>query len=186
MQTGNVRYFCLFLILLIFVGCTDANPKVSILRALDNFDFQRSFIITANMNSVPLQARCSKFIDQVDVSFDGGVTWVNTATYDPSVQSCSTGAYSVTMSSSKAPWNSITFTNGEVVNLKFRARSRAGMIVYRDVSVKFTPSATVHQEALVGTASAHSASMNLKSRLRGQQQRTAASTTYILRGRILE
>lgn len=187
MQTRIAKYFCLFLSLLIYVGCSDANPKVSALRALDEFDFTRNFITAVDLSSIPLQAKCSPFIDHVDVSFDGGTTWTNTSSYDTSSQfDCANKNYAVTLSNSKSPWNSMTFTNGEVLDVKFRALSRAGFYVYRDISVKYSPSASIKQEVLVGAGTSSSAGMVLKGRLRAQNQSVATGGSFVVKGRILE
>lgn len=169
------------------MGCTDANPKVSALRALDQFDFKKNFVVTADLNSVPLQATCSRFIDHVDVSFDNGTTWTNTSSYDATSQfDCGNSNYAVTLSNSKSPWNGMSFSNGQVVNVKFRALSRAGFFVYRDISIKYTPSATIRQEVLVGAATSKAAGLVLKGRLRAQKQSIASGGSFIIRGRILE
>ncbi len=187
MHSKYVRYLCLFLSLFIYVGCSDANPKVSTLRALDEFDFKKNFVVAADLSSVPLQAKCSRFIDHVDVSFDNGITWTNTSSYDTSSQfDCPNSNYAVTLSNSKSPWNSMSFTNGQVVNVKFRAMSRAGFYVYRDISVKYTPSATIRQEVLVGAGTSSATNIVLKGRVRAQKQTVATGGSFIVRGRILE
>ncbi|QDK38228.1 hypothetical protein [Bdellovibrio sp. NC01] len=173
---------CLFV-----AACTDANPNVAALRALDDFDFRKNFIVASDLLSVPLQAKCSAYVDRVDVSFDGGVTWTNTATYDTSsLLKCGSADYSVTLSNSKAPWSSMTFTTGQTVVVQFRAHTRANSYIYRDISVKYTPSATIRQEVLAGSGSASGSGYKLTGRLRAQKQTVATGSGVILRGRILE
>ncbi|MDG0816204.1 hypothetical protein [Bdellovibrio svalbardensis] len=169
------------------MGCTDANPKVAALHALDEFEFKKNFVVTADLSSIPLQAKCSRFIDHVDVSFDSGATWTNTSTYDTSSQfDCANSNYTMTLSNSKAPWNSMSFTSGQVVNVKFRALSRVGNYVYRDISVKYTPSATIRQEVLVGAGTSTAANIVLKGRIRAQKQAVASGGSVVVKGRILE
>lgn len=183
----TIGHFCLLLSLLIFVGCTNATPHVAALRALDQFEFKTSNVVSADLSSVPLQAICSKFISSVDVSFDGGTTWQASTAYDATSTSCSaSGTYSLTLSNSKSPWSSETFTNGQNISVKFRAFSRAGYYVYREVIVKYTPSATIRQEVLAGAGSASGGGMQIKARLRAQRQVSSSGSGYILKGRIAE
>ncbi|HEX7675676.1 MAG TPA: hypothetical protein VF412_15985 [Bdellovibrio sp.] len=183
----TIGHFCLLLSLLFFVGCSDATPHVSALRALDQFEFKTTNVVSADLSVVPLQATCSKFISSVDVSFDGGTTWQASTSYDSASQPCSTaGNYTLTLSNSKSPWSSETFTNGQNISVKFRAFSRAGYYVYREVIVKYTPSATIRQEVLAGMGSSSNGSVKLKGRLRAQRQVSSSGSGYILKGRIAE
>ena len=160
---------------------------MSILHSLDDFNFQRNYISTSSLIKVPLQANCSKFIDVVDLSFDNGATWMSSTAYDASSQSCSSGnGFSLTLSNSKSPWSTHTFTIGDLITIKFRAITKMGETVYRDVTVRYTPTSTLHQETLVGAQISSGSGMILKSRLRAQQQHVATGGAFKIRGRILE
>lgn len=180
------RSTCLLFSLIFFVGCTDANPQVSSLKLLDGFEFQKSTIVTASLQEVSIQANCSRFIDQIDLSFDNGSTWTSSKDYDSTAQNCTNGLFSISLSSSKSPWNGASFTSGQNINVKFRARSRAGIMIYRDLSIQYTPSSTRRQEILVGASITSGGGLVLKGRARGQNQQvaTAAGSNLILRGRI--
>lgn len=184
---NNFRQVVLFLSFFIYVGCSDVNPQISALHPLNDFDFTKKFIVTANLNSVPLQAVCSRFIEHIDISFDGGSTWMNTTDYNSSSQpNCASNPYMVTLSKSKPPWSTAVFTNGQIINVKFRALSKTGSYAYRDISIKYTPSIPNSQETLVGAGTLSAAGMLLKSRLRAQEQHIAIGGNLIIRGRILE
>lgn len=169
------------------VGCSDANPTVSILRSIEGFDFSSPNIVTASLNSVPLQANCSAFVGGVEMSFDGGTTWITPTSYDPSAKSvCENGLFSVTLSDSKAPLNGMAISKGQIFTVKFRALPRIGNWIYRDVSVKYAPSSPLSEEILVGSQIQTGSGLVLHSRLRGQTQQVSQGGAFKIRGRITQ
>lgn len=168
-------------------GCSDANPTVSILRSIEGFDFSSSNIVTASLNSVPLQANCSAFVGGVEMSFDGGATWITPTSYDPSAKSvCENGSFSVTLSDSKAPLNGMAIAKGQIFTVKFRALPKVGSWIYRDVSVKYAPSSPLSEEILVGSQTQTGSGLVLHSRLRGQAQQISQGGAFKIRGRITQ
>ncbi|MGE5085491.1 MAG: hypothetical protein ACM3MG_04270 [Bacillota bacterium] len=172
--------FGLFLI----VGCSDASPTVSYLKAMDKFDFSATNVTTADLSSVPLKAECTSFLDRIELSFDGN-TWISSNTYDPnSKNSCSGGTYSINISNQISPLSGMNIKNGDTFPVQFRAFSRAGYYVYRTVQIKYTPSATIRQAILAGATTSSNSQNILKGRALASQQTTASGSGLILRGRI--
>ncbi|MGZ3773471.1 MAG: hypothetical protein ACXVCN_07150 [Bdellovibrio sp.] len=167
------------------VGCTDVNPNVSVLKSVNSFEFMKSQITTTSLFSIPLQASCSSYIQSVEMSFDGS-NWITLSAYDSTVKSnCDTGSISISLSNSKAPWNSMTFSSGQDITVKFRALPRVGPYVYRDVTIKYVPSPSFSQEVLAGAQVQTGNGMNLRGRVRSQNQQVASGGSFKIRGRIL-
>ncbi|MEK2646553.1 hypothetical protein [Bdellovibrio sp. BCCA] len=188
MNKWDVRKINILAPLLLFlVGCSDTTPSVSILRSIDGFDFVTTNVVTASMHSVPLQANCSAFVGQVEMSFDGGATWLQPTAYDPSAKSkCENGAFTVTLSNTKSPWSGMSFTNGQVVSVKFRALPRIGSWIYRTVNVKYSPSTPISQEVLAGSQTQTGTGLILHGRVRSQDQHIANGGGFTLKGRITQ
>ncbi|WP_374029178.1 hypothetical protein [Bdellovibrio bacteriovorus] len=187
MKLWELRKFNILALLFMVAGCSDTNPTVSILRSIEGFDFNPTNVVTASMNNVPLQATCSSFVGAVEMSFDGGTTWVTPTSYDPAVASqCANGSFQISLSDSKAPWSSMTFTNGQMVTVKFRAQPRIGNWIYRNVTIKYSPSTTISQEILAGAKTQTGTNMVLKGRVRAQEQHVASGGGFVIKGRIAQ
>lgn len=188
MNKRDVRKINILAPIVVFlVGCSDTSPTVSILKSIEGFDFVVPNVVTASMNSVPLQANCSAFVGSVEMSFDGGTTWMQPSAYDASAQSnCQNGAFSITLTNSKAPWNGMTFTNGQVFTMKFRAQPRIGSWIYRSVTIKYVPSSTISQEILAGSNMQKGTGLVLRGRVRAQDQHVANGGAYAIKGRITQ
>ena len=188
MQKWITKHICLIILGLSgIVGCSDANPTVSYLKAFDKFDFSITNVTTAELNSIPLHASCTSFLDRIDLSFDNGSTWTPSQTYDTgSNNSCSGGNYNITLSNSKAPLNAMTIKSGDTFIVQFRGFSRAGYYVYRTVNVKYSPAATIPQAILAGANHSTGSGLKLKSRALASKQTTATGSGLILRGRITQ
>ena len=190
MWTRIVRHLCVSTYILIVLGCTNATPEVSFLRPMDEFDFKKSFFTTSDLSGIPLEASCTKFIDHIDMSFDDGTTWNSVSAYDPSqpTNPCSNQLFQITLMSSKSPWSSMSIINGQTLKVKFRAQSRTGNYVYREISVKYTAGGTASQETLAGAHTSQDAGglFVLRGKVRAQQQSISSSSSYIIRGRILQ
>ncbi|WP_413568631.1 hypothetical protein ACLWBD_14060 [Bdellovibrio sp. HCB117] len=187
MKNWNVSKINILSIFLLVAGCTDTNPTVSILRSIDGFNFTNNHVITASMNSVALQAECSAFVGQVQMSFDGGTTWLNPADYQATAKnSCENGKFEITLSDAKAPWSSMTFANGDTVSVKFRAQPRVGDFIYRTVNVKYVPSSPMSHEILAGSQVQTGTGLHLRGRVRAQDQHVASGGGYKIRGRITQ
>lgn len=171
-------------------ACTDATPEVSFLAFPQTFELLSPQIATANLNSITVKGSCSSFITDIDLSFDGGTTWMALTAYDAaSLTECATAkTFSVTLSNSKAPWNGMTITAGQVLAVKFRAHSSATAAeLLASLTINYNPAISISQETLVGSSLAQSGgSFNLHSRVRYQQQEIATGGVYILKGRILQ
>lgn len=188
-QLGIVRYFICTFAALTIAGCTDANPTVSALKTIENFELKSPQIVTSSLNSISVQATCSVFITDVDVSFDNGSTWMTALTYDSATNfSCSTNkSFQMTLSNSKAPWSGMTVTAGQTLNVKYRARTRTNTYVTKDLQVLYNPGLSISQETLVGgRISQTGTGLQLRSRVRFQEQEIATGSGMILRGRILQ
>lgn len=187
MNHWGVRKLAILSLFIFSVGCSDTTPSVSMLRSIQGFDFLISNVVTASMNSVPLNANCSAFVGKVEMSFDGGTTWEQPSDYDSSVNSfCQNGSFAITLKKSKAPWDAMTFTSGQVFTMKFRAQPKVGDWIYRDVSIKYVPSTPKSQEILAGSVRQSGSGYVLHGKVRGQMQHTASSSSYVLRGRITQ
>lgn len=170
------------------IGCTDVTPTVGMLKVIEGFDFKSSKLMTASLSHVSLQASCSSFIEAIELSFDG-TSWIQPTAYDPAAKSmCDNGSFAITLSNSQAPWNAMSFANGQLITVKFRARSRIGNWIYRTVEIKYAPSTTISQEVLAGSQvqSNLGAAIVLRGRLRAQTQTVATGGAYKIRGRILQ
>lgn len=183
----SVRFKLFMLLALGLSACSDVNPTVTILRSIDGFEFENSAIVTSSLNSVPLKATCSSLITGVELSFDGGTTWLTANSYDPSAkQGCEGGSFNVTISNSKAPVNAMTLTSGQILTVKFRAQPKVGNFIYRDVTVKYSPSTPIKQEVLVGSQVQSGGGLVLRGRARSQQQHTALGGSFVMKGRIVQ
>jgi hypothetical protein len=176
--------FCLVFVL----GCSDAKPTVSFLRPMDNFEFKPSKdVVTSTLTAIPLHAECSRFITSVDLSFDGGSSWIGSSAYDSDYVICTKdGTYEITLSNSKSPMNSMTINNGDSFTVKFRAWSRAGMYVYRDVTVRYVPPAQIKQGILAGAGTQTGTGLILRGRILSHQQQTASGGGFKISGRVAE
>lgn len=187
MNKWDWRKITMLAVIGVLVGCKEANPTVSLLRSLEIFDFENSNIVTSSLDSVSLKASCSSFIESVELSFDGGTSWLQPSAYDPSAKSfCENGIFSISLSNSKSPWNAMSFTSGQVMTVQFRALSRRGDWLYRNVNIKFTPSSPLSQELLVGSKSQTGSGLILKGRLRAQDQNVASGGGFVIHGRIAQ
>lgn len=189
MNRWNVRKIYILIALFLSVGCTDVNPTVTMLKSIDDgFAFNASQITTASLFSVPLQASCSSLIQTVEMSFDGS-TWMPLSTYDAVAKStCENGAVSITLSNTKTPWKNMTFVNGQIITVKFRALPRIGPYIYRDVEIKYVPSSPVSQEILAGAQIQTGNGLKLRGKVRAQNQHVASggSGAVYIRGRIIQ
>jgi hypothetical protein len=179
--------FSVLILAFILNACTDADPKVSQLKSLENFDLTTPQIVTADLMAVSVVAKCSAFITSVDVSFDSGVTWTNANAYDAtSVLSCATTKeFKITLSQMKAPWSSMGITAGTTLPVQFRAHSRMGTEILRNLNILFTPGATTSQEVLIGGQLVQTGTgLKMRSRARFQQQSVVTGGGLILKGRI--
>jgi hypothetical protein len=185
-DVNRILYLGLFL-LTALSGCTNATPDVSFLNPNLKFQFLPSALTTSSMHSVTLFAECSSFIDNIQMSFDNGATWISPTSYDVAAKSkCENGKFAITLTDTKAPWNSVGFTNGQVVAVKFRATARIGNPVIRSVNILFSPSATISQEILVGASAQTGTGLRMKSRLRALQQTISSGGGYVMQGRITQ
>lgn len=144
MRIENLANLFLRLFILLSIttqmGCTNVNPQVSVMKTVDSFNFIKNEVISADLISVPLQASCSRFIQSVEVSFDGGTTWMNDKSYNPTTTDCNGGNYLITLSKNIVPWKNQVFFDGQVIPVKFRALSLMGFYIYRDINVKYSTS----------------------------------------------
>lgn len=188
----RIRYVSKIAILgflgLALAGCSDSTPEVQVLRALDDLTFNPQSIVTSSLNSVPLQARCAHYVNSIEMSLDGGATWLSPSAYDNTAStSCKDGKFQVQISNLKAPWNGMNITAGQTLKVKFRAQPRPGHYFYKEVSILYTPSTSRSQDILVGTASEQTGSgLRLKSRLRTSSQHVATGGNFRIHGRITE
>ncbi|NUN04262.1 MAG: hypothetical protein HUU57_00755 [Bdellovibrio sp.] len=157
------------------------------MRSIDGFEFENSAIVTSSLSSVPLRATCSSFITDVELSFDGGATWMAATNYDPNAkQGCAGGSFNVTISNTKAPTDAMTLTSGQILTVKFRAQPKMGNPIYREVTVKYSPSTPVKQEVLVGSGVQSGGGLVLRGRARSQQQHTALGGAFVMKGRVVQ
>nr|BFD60701.1 hypothetical protein CKG001_28080 [Bdellovibrio sp. CKG001]BFD64115.1 hypothetical protein BdHM001_27960 [Bdellovibrio sp. HM001] len=173
---------------LILAGCSDSNPQVQVLRALDDLTFNPQSIVTSSLTSVPIQARCAQYVNTIEMSLDGGATWLSPSAYDNSAaSSCKDGKFQVQLSNLKAPWNTMNITSGQTLKVKFRAQPRPGHYFYKEVEIQYTPSTSRSQDMLVGSATEQNGSgLRLKSRLRTSSQHVATGGNFRIQGRITE
>jgi hypothetical protein len=167
-------------------GCSDADPQVSLLRTMSEFEFVTNSVVTASLNSVPLTAKCSSFINKVELTFDDGATWIPSSTYDASSTSCANSKFDLTVTNNSAPLNGMTINSGDSITVKFRAYPRIGTPVTRTVTIKYTPSATIKQSVLAGTGEQSGTGYILKGHVQAHKQQVATGTNLILKGRILQ
>lgn len=168
-------------------GCSNITPEVALLRSMDALEFSPSSITTSSLSSVSLQATCSEFIGGIEMSLDGGATWITPSSYDSTAPSnCADGKFSVTLSNQKAPWNSQSVVSGQSLSVKFRAQPRPGNYFYRDVTIVYSPSIPKSQEILVGSADQAGAGFRLKAKLRAHNQVKAQGAGYVINGRIVQ
>lgn len=169
-------------------GCSDSTPEVQVLRALDDLTFTPQSIITSSLASVPVQARCAQYVNSIEMSLDGGATWLSPAAYDGTAgTSCKNGKFQVQLSNLKAPWSAMNITAGQTLTVKFRAQPRPGHYFYKEVSIQYTPSTSRSQDMLVGTGLEQTGSgLRLKSRLRTSSQHVATGGNFRIQGRITE
>lgn len=187
MNNWNVRKIYIYILAIFYIGCTDVNPTVTMLKSIDGFEFKSSQITTANLFSVPLQASCSSLIQSVELSFDGS-TWIQPTAYDPSAPAnCDSGTFSLTLTNTKTPWKSSVFSNGEEITVKFRALPRIGPYIYRDVVIKYIPSPPFSQEVLAGSQIQTGTGFKLVGKIRALGQGDVQlGGSYKIRGRITQ
>jgi hypothetical protein len=184
----NVNRVAGFLYLIFILGaCSNATPEVSLLHSVDALDFTVPNVVTSDLGTVTLQGKCtSAYTTGVDMSFDGGTTWVTPNSYDSTASNtCVNGQFSITLSNQKPPWSTMSITNGQILDVEFRAHTRGGDVT-QTVTVKYLPTATISQETMPGASTQTGGGMVLKSRVRAQQQHIATGGSLILRGRILQ
>ncbi|MBO9667376.1 MAG: hypothetical protein J7501_11255 [Bdellovibrio sp.] len=186
MPRWNVRHLCACIGLVFLAGCSDADPKVTLLRPMNQFDFVTSNITTSSLTAVPLTAKCSSFIGTVEMTFDKGATWIDATSYDTHNSVCTSGKFNITLSNTSSPLNGMAINNGDTVTVRFRAHPRIGPVVERTVLVKYAPSATIQQGILAGAGTQSGAGYVLRGRVQSHKQEIATGTNLILRGRILE
>lgn len=185
MDKRDVRNFKLLAIFIFLVGCSDAAPTVALLRSLEGFDFNESSIVTSNLASVPLTAKCSSYVGKVEMSFDDGVTWINPGAHDVTAKSeCSNGTFTINISSSSSPLSAMTIGNGQLIKIKFRAMPKVGAWIHRTVSLKYSASTVIRQELLSGSQVSTGTNMILRGRARAQSQFTASGGGFAITGRI--
>lgn len=176
----SLLFFLLFL-----VGCTDTTPSVGFLKTDAVFDFTNSSIVTSNLNSVPLKAFCSPLISSIEVSFDGGATWILSSDYQSSAK-CEAGYFNVTLSNTLAPLSTMVVNKGDTFDVQFRALSKMGSYIHRIVNVTFTPPVTGSQQLLVASQQQNGAGILLRGRIRGETQQVATGGSFKITGRIVE
>lgn len=188
MQKVFVQSLLTAICLVFVLGCSDAKPTVSFLRPMDNFEFKPSSdVVTSTLTTIPLKAECSRFITSVDLSFDGGATWIASDTYDSGYVICTKdGTYEISLSNSKSPMSSMTISSGDSFTVKFRAWSRAGMYVYRDVTIRYVPPAQIKQGILAGAGTQTGTGLVLRGRILSHQQQTASGGGFKVSGRVAE
>ncbi|QLY24119.1 hypothetical protein [Bdellovibrio sp. KM01] len=188
MQKNIVGYLFTLFSLFLLMGCSDADPKVSFLRPMDTFEFKpTNSVVTSTLTTISLKAECSRFINNVDLSFDGGTTWFNSSTYDASYVICSTdGEYKITLSNSKPPMSTMTINNGDSFTVKFRATSRSGNQIVKDVNIRFVPPAQIKQAILAGASVQTATGLVLRGRILSHKQDTASGGGYKIWGRVAE
>jgi hypothetical protein len=76
--------------------------------------------------------------------------------------------------------------SGDTFPVQFRAFSRAGYYVYRTVQIKYSPSTTIPQAILAGSANSTGTGLKLNGRALALKQTTSSGTGLILRGRITQ
>jgi hypothetical protein len=179
--------FSVLVLAFILNACTDADPKVSQLKNLENFDLTTPQIATSDLTAVSVVAKCSAFITSVDVSLDGGASWTDALAYDPTstVNCTTTKEFKMTLSQTRAPWSAMAITAGTTLPVQFRAHSRMGTQILRNLNVLFTPGVTTSQEVLIGGKLVQTGTgLQMRSRARFQQQSVATGGGLILKGRI--
>lgn len=189
-QNGIARYFLGSFAALIIAGCTDANPKVTALKTIENFELKSPQIVTSDLTTISVAATCSPFVTGVELSFDDGATWMEPTTYDGATAfACPTlRSFQMTLSNSKAPWNGMTITAGQTLTVKYRARTRTNTYVTKDLKVLFNPGLSISQETLVGSRLTQTGTdLQLRSRARFQAQAVSTGSNGVtIRGRILQ
>lgn len=188
MNTWDVSKFAILgMIISILSACTDASPTVSVLRSIENLEFEPNHVVTSSLSSVPLQAQCASFIGNIEMSLDNGVTWINPTSYDSNAPSvCTNGKFNISLSNLKAPWSALSITPGQTLKVKFRAQPRPNNYFHKEVTVLYSPASARSQEVLVGGAEQAGGGYRLKSRLRAQQQHLATGAGFRIQGRITE
>lgn len=188
MSKGNwLSHTFLGFMLFIAMGCSDATPSVGLLKTIKAFDFITPNIVTSSLTAVPVQAKCSSLITAVEMSFDGGNTWVSPTSHDASATAnCNSGSFNMTLSKNNAPLNGMTVAIGQILTLKYRAQIKSGVWVYSDLTVKLQPSTSTSQEILAGAQVQSGSGVQLHGRIRGQNQQQASGGSFVLRGRITQ
>ncbi|MGE9743274.1 hypothetical protein [Bdellovibrio bacteriovorus] len=188
MNTRDVSKIAILgMIVMILSACSDTSPEVSVLRSMESLEFNPNHVVTSSLTSVPLQATCANFIGKIEMSLDGGATWITPTSYDGTAASaCVNGKFTVSLSNLKAPWSSLAIAAGQTLKVKFRAQPRPNNFFYKEVTVLYSPSSTRSQEVLIGSAEQAGGGYRVKSRLRHQQQHVAAGGNFKIKGRITE
>lgn len=183
-----MRILLIGLLPLTLAACSDTNPQVSFFRSFgESLEFESTSISTSNLHAVVLKARCTPLSGQIELSLDSGNTWIGAQTYDSASSStCSNGSFTVTLSKTKSPWNNITFSPGQKLNVKFRTQPKTGHYFYQDVQISYTPSVKQRQEVLVGSATQSGGGFIVKTRLRAHAQNMAVGGNFVVHGRIVE
>lgn len=170
---------------LFLASCTNTTPSVSFLKTDAAFDFTTSNIVTTNLNSVPIKAFCSPLITSVELSFDGGTTWILSTDYQLSAK-CEAGYFNMILSNTLAPLNTMSFSRGDTLNVQFRALSKLGSYINRHVNVTLTPPVTTSQQLLAGSQKQSGPGILLHGRIRAKHQQVATGGSFRIVGRIAE
>lgn len=175
----------LLVLFLFLIGCTDTTPSVGFLKTDATFDFVTSNIAATSLNSVPVKAFCSPLISSVELSFDGGATWLLSTDYQSSAR-CAAGYFEMVLSNTLAPLNTMTVARGDTLNIQFRAHSKMGSYIERTVNVTLTPPVTNSQQILAGSQLQSGSGIFLRGRVRAKNQQVAVGGTFRITGRIAE
>lgn len=179
------------LVLLVFIlsGCSDTNPSVGVLKNIQGLQFENTQIITSSLGAVALQASCSPFVGNIEMSFDAGNSWISPQSHDPdSSGTCQSGVFKMKLRGAAAPLTNSKISMGQIIKLKFRVALGAAGWAYQDVDVKYMPSTALNQEILAGSkVSKNEASdIVLRGRIRSQKQEVSRGGDLVIRGRIIQ
>lgn len=182
-------YLGLVSLLSLVSACSDTNPSVGVLKSIQGLQFDNTRIVTSSLGAVPLQASCSPFAGNVEMSFDSGSSWISPQSHDStSTGACQDGIFKMKLRGSADPLAQAKITSGQVIKLKFRVALGAAGWVYQDVEIKYQPSTTMSQEILAGASVSKNegAGIVLRGRIRSQNQEISRGGDLVIRGRIVQ
>lgn len=177
--------FILCPLLFLWIGCSNTTPQIGMLTNINSgLEFSPALITTSTWSSVGIAGKCSSFVDSVDLSFDGGQTWYSSQALDSGASGCGTGTFSMTLSNSVAPLNTLSFVSGQITDIKFKTHTKFNTEATSLLQVQFTPVSQHKQQVLIGSATATDggSTMTLKGRATMTQQTLATGGGYQLRG----